>query len=174
MKIVFCGGIHGAGKTTLCEILAPLIAAKHLSAGDLLTESFNEGRDASKNVLDVSRNQRMILQGLDAFNDDTDLLLIDGHFSVLTSTHSIEAVPLGYFADLRPRAMMILDTPVHEVQRQLSTRDDMMYSIGLLRDLRQLELTHGDNVSTVLSIPLKIVSGERVVSQAKEFLENVL
>src|SRR5258705_13818706 len=99
--LVFVGGVHGSGKTTLSRLLAGLIPASHVTAGSLIREASSADHVVTvgtqdKAVPDVDANQAILLRGLAAYQRRTAFdirpLLLDGHFTLVSASGAIESV----------------------------------------------------------------------------------
>ena len=65
-KIIFVGGIHGVGKTTLCRKISEKLLLKHFSASDLISNLKSENIAKDKKVSDVNENQNILLESIKA------------------------------------------------------------------------------------------------------------
>ena len=157
MRLVFVGGIHGAGKTTLARALSLSLDATHYSAGQLLTRRYPDSHGSRKSVTDVEFNQAEILEWLRGVDPSTDVLFLDGHFSLLGPDREIIDVPIEAFESLSPQVLFFVDTSLKEIQARLRIRDDEVYSLELLEDLRSASLRHAKEVSKATGAPLKIL-----------------
>lgn len=100
-KVIFIGGAHGVGKTTVCQALSKMLNLPQVTAGALI----REGRDAVaskhryKNVADMDANQALLLEGLRSRwsheAEEGALLLLDGHFALLDLYGNVVSVPGG-------------------------------------------------------------------------------
>lgn len=168
MKILFVGGVHGVGKSTLCDEIAPDLQANHVSSGDLLQWS-----GASKVVEDLVANQETILNALEHLNPKPETMLLDGHYCLLTDQGRAEPVPLRFFRHLNPVALLLVEADVEEISKRLAKRDGSAPSMAALEELCKLEAKSAQRISEVLGLPLRIVSSNDA-DEAHQFLSEVL
>lgn len=175
MKLVIVGGIHGAGKSSLCRRLAPELGAEWVSAGAALRSVMGTQQRQEKIVADVEGNQEAIARALASTLGGIEKpVLLDGHFVLWKGSNHVEKVPVDYFRALRPVALLIVDTPVGDIKFRLKIRDSKEYSKKELDNFRRAEISHGRAVSQVLSIPLQILPGSDAIETAREFLATLL
>src|SRR5262245_55005538 len=135
-QIVFCGGVHGVGKSSLCRVLAPRIGAVHISAGSLLRTAGLASTHGHA-VSYVWRNQDYLRDALAAQQrriGDRPILL-DGHFCLLSPLHSIRILPLSLFEWLSPVALLIVVDDPSAIVERLVRRDDAHMDPALIRRL---------------------------------------
>lgn len=170
MSLIFVGGIHGAGKTALCEALAESIGAVHYSAGRIIQNRLaaeQTGRD--KTVSDVNANQRALLAAVDELRLSATSILLDGHFTVLSADGGVSEIPVEVFWSLQPRALIVVDTDPEEAAERIRKRDGTIYPRSILEALRDSEIRHAQVVSQALVVPL-LVARDNVLSSAENFL----
>jgi len=176
MKLIMVGGIHGAGKTSLCRALAPVLGAEWVSAGAVLRSAKGgpvPGQD--KVVENVKENQEAIVQVLASTLAGIETpVLLDGHFVLWKGPNQVAEVPVDYFRALDPVALVIMDTPIGVIKHRLNIRDSEAYSRDELNHLRTAEISHGQSVSQALDIPLAILAGPNSIDTAREFLAPLL
>jgi len=134
-RLIFVGGIHGVGKTTLSRRVAAILGAEHVTAGDLIRAAATAPNAAptgisGKSVADVDANQERLLRGLQSYRaerqqSDTQSygLLLDGHFCLLDSTEQVAEIPIGVFDALQPAAVLLVEAVPEVVARRLLDRD---------------------------------------------------
>ncbi|MBK5007366.1 AAA family ATPase [Pseudomonas sp. S32] len=79
--IVFVAGVHGVGKTHLCQALATKTGLRHATASQLIreaTQSVSWKND--KVVTDIESNQDALIVAVDEIMQHEDVLILDGHF----------------------------------------------------------------------------------------------
>src|ERR1700723_873908 len=106
--VLFVGGVHGAGKTTICRQIALAIPAAHVTAGGLIREmgSAAAANPTDKVVSDVDANQELLLQGLERYRAriGADPIVLDGHFTLLGPDETLTEIPVIVFQKIAPRA----------------------------------------------------------------------
>ena len=85
------------------------------------------------------------------------VVLLDGHFSLLSKFSEIEDVPLSTFQGISPLAIFLLKDDPSEISNRLSQRDGEVHKEKLISALQDHEITRANFVSTTLKIPLVIV-----------------
>jgi adenylate kinase len=167
--IVFIGGIHGSGKTTLSVSLAALVPAAHITAGRLIREAAAPGHVVTvgaqgKAVPDVDANQAVLLRGLAAYrarnSGDLRVLLLDGHFSLMNASGGIEDVAIEVFKAIAPVALLLVEAPSVTVYRRLASRAGSPPSVDAIERLAERERDRALTTATDLRIPLWSVTGD--------------
>jgi adenylate kinase len=154
-RIVFVGGAHGVGKTTLCKTIAQSLGVTHRSAGELIKQYREQGQ-SGKQVLGVEENQIALIQALHELA--TEFLILDGHFCVLDSANGVSAIPIQVFEHIDPVAAVVIYDDVTEIQRRLKNRDSVEYDPDVLTRLQSDELNNAHAVCRQLAIPLLAVT----------------
>ena len=95
MKIVFVGGIHGVGKSTVVPQLARRLGIPHLEASDLIRRVSSELVDSVKSVEDLAVNQTRLVEGLHDAAFGHSRLLLNGHYCVLRQGGTIAPIPIS-------------------------------------------------------------------------------
>lgn len=184
--LIFVGGVHGVGKTTLCHCVAKLLGAEHVTAGDLIRSVATESHIASqavegKAVLDVDANQDRLLLGLDAYRANqrhadvqSSRLILDGHFCLLDTAEQIREIPFAVFDAIQPVAVLLVEAQPETVARRLVARDASAFTIETLRALTVLENAHAVFVSSRLQVPLYRASGDEDVESTSRLVAEQL
>ena len=107
-RIVFIGGVHGVGKTTLCNELAARFNIEHFSASNLIAREKEEEHLRNKQVENIAGNQDHLVVAINKYFNSTSWYLLDGHWE-----HPTFAKILAARQDRGVR----LGTPSHDSQR---------------------------------------------------------
>ncbi|WP_372795543.1 AAA family ATPase [Pontiella sp.] len=166
-SFLFVGGIHGVGKTTICQkAFAPLgyccMTASSLMASD------GPRPDKNKRVDDVPGNQTALIEQLSVKRQKHNRLLLDGHFTVLNRLSKIEPINISVFQEMNPSGLLLIKGDSKEISVSLSKRDGEKWTISFLKSLQRAEELHARKVAIELNIPLRIVNrNDKPVSIAK-------
>ena len=183
--IIFVGGVHGAGKTTITRLLADTLGVAHVTAGTLIQEQHGGSETEtieviSKAVTNIQHNQKLLLQALEARwrQDATTPILLDGHFSLFDPDGDVVVIPIEVFTAIRPTAILLVEAKHRTVHHRLLKRDTTAPSLATIVRLAWREREHATNVSASLATPMWILSGdevpERVVATATRHLRPLL
>lgn len=157
--LVFCGGVHGVGKSSLCRALADQMNAVHLSAGALLRAA-GLAKRSQYAVPDVRNNQASIQTALQEFRAEhyDRPIVLDGHFCLLTAQNRIEALPCSLFESLKPAAfLLVVDLP-SAIASRIADRDGTLFEADLIDRFQRREVARAKSISRRLAVPLRVVA----------------
>lgn len=172
--VVFVGGVHGSGKTTLSRVIAEALPATHVTAGALIREAAAPGHVVTvgaqdKAVPDLDANQAVLLRGLSAYQartaDDTRPLLLDGHFTLMNPAGEIVEVPSAVFRAIAPVVVLLVESKAEIVHQRLAGRALEAPSAETIARLAGRERERAIETAASLKIPLFTVAGDGEVEQ---------
>lgn len=178
--IVFVGGIHGAGKTTVSRLLGLALSASHVTAGTLIRES--AGRETitsagigNKAVPDMHANQELLLRGLALYRARTPgPIVLDGHFCLMKPDGTVVAVPRAVFEAIAPVAVVLIESEPAVVHTRLLGRDGAAPQLIAIGSLSERERFEARTVSMALKIPMLAVRGDVPADKASEVAASQL
>ncbi|MEL7552119.1 ATP-binding protein [Pseudomonas protegens] len=151
--VVFIAGIHGVGKTYLCQTLAAATGLRHASASQLIKEErSSQSWGADKLVADIGRNQQALAAAVERLLKDGAPLILDGHFVLKSSAGDLEDLPLETFQSLGLTAIILIETDVQLVAERLAQRDANT-SAGDLQEFMRSERRAALKTSIALNVP---------------------
>jgi len=160
-NISFIGGIHGVGKSTLCNDICASVGYKYLSASEVLKWAEINSDKHNKSVSDISLTQNKLIIGLQQTILSTEKYLLDGHFCLLDSKNTITKIPFDTFEIINPNSLHLVVGDVQEIKNRLESRDSKIYDLKLLEDMQQMESEYATEISNKLSISLSIIKVDR-------------
>ncbi len=155
-NIVFVGGIHGVGKSTLCKRISSNLNLGYLLASKLISDykdKITENHlDCDKFVANLNENQDILIQAVNEMAQPSQKYIMDGHFTLLDSMNTVQTIPLSTYAAIGPIALIVLvdDPPV--IQERLRSRDHKDYDLDLLETMQNQEIKHAEYVGCELKI----------------------
>jgi adenylate kinase len=170
--LIFIGGIHGVGKTTLCKRIQNDLKITHLSSSDLIAEIKNE-KFASKNIKNVTGNQDLLLEALSKHQMEK-IHLLDGHFCLLNSRESVVKIPLNTFKNLNPTAIILIIDITENIIRRLNKRDNKSYSYEFIDSFQTSEIEYSKKVAENLRIPIYIFKQDEGYGKFKKVILTLL
>jgi adenylate kinase len=158
-NIYFIGGIHGAGKGTICKQIVEKLDIVHLTASEVLKWSDISEKE-NKIVQDIDLTQDLLITNLMKMISQDKQYLLDGHYCLLNRNNEPERINMFTFSKLKPRLFIVVIEDVFKVKERLEKRDKREYDIDFLKKFQQLEIEYSEFLSNELNIPLiKIVNG---------------
>lgn len=157
-RVIFISGVHGVGKTTLCEKFRDLKGVQHRSASQLIREAKAEALAIKgKAVKDIEGNQKLLADAVRKLRATGTILLLDGHFALLDTDNQPQALNTSVFAELGISAVIAVHDNSNAIASRLAMRDGQAMSIKAIKELQTLELIQADRVSRDLCIPFSLV-----------------
>ncbi len=163
-SMLFVGGIHGVGKSTMCRKAFGPLGYQCETASSLIAA---HGRriDKGKRVKNASDNQIALLEQLRYAKERYCRLLLDGHFTLIDSRGEIEPIDAGVFEAMNPRQLILIKGDTEEISRRLAARDNNKWDASFLAKFQEAEEEHARYVSEKIQVPLRIF--ENTISYAK-------
>ncbi|WP_099545580.1 ATP-binding protein [Maribacter sp. 4G9] len=155
-RIAFIGGIHGVGKSTICQHICRVLNMKYLSASELLKWEDISDDAKNKKVKDIHFTQNRLIAGLTNAIQKEQYYLLDGHFCLLNEKAEVEKISMDVFKQINPKALGLILGDITEIKTRLALRDNKNYDFELLEQLQNSELDYAKEISVALKIPLYI------------------
>jgi adenylate kinase len=155
-SLIFVGGIHGVGKTTICRKAFAPLGYCCMTASSLIA-SYGRLTDKNKRVDDVQGSQTELIEQLAVERRKHNRLLLDGHFTLLNSQSQIEPIDISVFQEMNPSQLLLVKGDSREISVCLSERDGKKWTISFLKSFQKAEELHALKVARVLNVPLSIV-----------------
>lgn len=170
-KIIFIGGIHGAGKGTFCAKLSNALGLTHFSSSELINWTKISSKE-NKTVSNIQDTQNRLIESLNSLLENHKTYILDGHFSLLNSEHKPVTVPFETFKLINPCAIVLVIENVEVIYNRLNIRDKVSYNLDLLKKFQSFENQRAHEIANKLEIDLKIYKNN--YEEALEFIKNKL
>jgi adenylate kinase len=152
-NIIFVGGIHGVGKTTLCEHLCSKLNIEHHSASSLISKIKQVEFSSNKQTSDVKENQDDLIVAINKFLSPNKHYLLDGHFCLLDTHKNVIKIPKSTYTAMSPIAIILLHDDITNIYSRLAGRDKEHHSMDLLELFQEKEISYSKTISEDLGIP---------------------
>ncbi len=173
-NIIFIGGIHGVGKSTICHHICSELNIEYLSASELLKwKDINENAE-NKKVENIPFTQNRLITGIKETVQKDKKYLLDGHYCLFNKDNEVENISLDTFKQIKPIAFILISGDISEIKQRLETRDNKPYEYKLLEHLQNSELAYSKSLSEILNIPLYIEKNDdylNVIDSLREIIE---
>lgn len=173
-KAIFMGGIHGVGKTTLCELILKQTGIKFYTASSLIKRVRAELVESGvKKVADINNNQQVLLSGIEMYVESGPYYVLDGHFCLLNSSGEVTRIPPETFSAISPSAIVCVSDRVDVIRSRISGRDDVDYDEGLLSEFLSEESKYASELASSLRVPFLHFDNRESVNGLLQFIESV-
>lgn len=158
--LVFVGGIHGVGKSTLCSsATCQEVGFVHLTASDLIRKASSGASPwVDKKVSDIGENQEVLANVLSELRHKDKKYVLDGHFTLLDGMGNFQDIPLATFKAIHPDRLIVITELPKIVAQRLKNRDEQNYDEKLLSEMQNAEILHAQRIGKALKIPVQIIS----------------
>ncbi len=175
-RAIFIGGIHGVGKTTLCEELTMKMNIKHYSASSLIKMLNQEydGNNQDKKVQNISDNQNLLMLAINQYIDQTAFYFLDGHFCLLDSKSTISMIPKEIFESIKPIGIIVLHDSIRNISKRITNRDRVEYDNNLLFSFQESEIEYSGYIANALQIPHMSFNMSNDIQIIIDFVTNLI
>lgn len=154
---IFVGGVHGSGKTTLCERIQKELNCHYISASKLLN-----WKKIEKNVEDITANQQILKKLLKEKIRGEECYLIDGHFALWNNQFQCEKVSVDFFYELNIISIIFVKEEHAVVRERIVSKTKMNVSMDDVIRLSKAEYDQARCVAEKLGVPIYEVSPSNV------------
>jgi len=171
--IIFVGGIHGVGKSTVCDQLCLASNIIHISASNLIKWSEINSDPKNKTVNNIEDTQQRLLRGLNEVVQKDTSYLLDGHFCLLNKNAEVSKIPLSLFQSINPVLLCLITGNIIEIKRNIEQRDNRIYDFDLLQQMQKEEFQHATFIASELGIGL-ILGTKEDFKDIQESINTIL
>lgn len=157
--MIFLGGVHGVGKSSMCSEVAQNIGLSVFGASAVIrAERQVPSADSRTTVGDVRGNQELLVQGVrKRLAESVGTFLLDGHFVLRTLDGAIERIDTEIYVALGVNHIICIRDDPQAIARRLLDRDGVMHRVDDISILQSEELDHAAHVCRQLKIQLAVI-----------------
>ena len=171
MEYILLVGVHGVGKTTLLENLKKDVQFVALSISDLIRQAGNKIQSTDKFTKGIANNQELWKQELATYPfKDNDVVILDGHFTLLNHSKEIVELPFSTFDGLEiSKIILKIEHPV-VIRERLEIRDSQNWEKELIESFQNREQNRALEFSRLKNIPVFTYDSDLKLEELKQFL----
>lgn len=157
--MIFLGGVHGVGKTSMCAGAFERFGLKTISASSIIrSEREYPSSDSRTAVSNVGGNQELLVRGVRRLMaENPGRYLLDGHFALRTQAGNIEEIDADVFKAIGVNGLICLFDDPAAIAQRLVDRDGVIHDASAISELQSAELRSAETVSRSLQLGLKLV-----------------
>lgn len=153
-NILFVGGIHGVGKSTICKQLCVDLDVNYLSASDVLKWKDINIDKKNKKVTNIPGTQDRLIAGLNNVITPDNYYILDGHFCLFDANAIVTKIPFDTFKIINPLSLTVITGNLDDVLNGLQSRDQKSYTYESLSNMQKLEMEYAQELSDLLKVKL--------------------
>lgn len=154
--LIFLGGVHGVGKSTLCNEIFTKHGYPCVTASSLIKSYTAINQD--KTVKNIEDNQQKLLTQLALEKKRHEKIVLDGHYCIINLDKEIIPIELNIFSEINPSALLLLKDCPKKIVSRLKNRDLHDWDESFIKNFQEAEESHAIYLSKELQVPLQIIS----------------
>lgn len=152
-NLIFIGGVHGVGKTAICNELVSTYQIPAYSASSIISELKNQNFPSDKLIPDIDVNQALLIEGLKGVKAMEKAFILDGHFCLINEKRTISKIAETVFQEIKPIACIVVTDIVNNIVERLKMRDSVDYEPSFIEHFQNEEINHAVFLARKLNIP---------------------
>ena len=169
--MIFLSGIHGAGKSYLCNDLNKYNISTY-SASHLIAEYKKETYTPIKLTNDIDGNPYALIKAINSLNDVNQYVL-DGHLCLLNGETKISRINSDVIIQLNPQMILNKVSDPSEIFKRLKQRDNKKYNINFLESFQNEEIQYARELSEILKIKLLTIDDDFKIDEIVKIIRRV-
>lgn len=151
-QLIFIGGVHGVGKTTISNDLVARYQIPAYSASRIISDLKNQNLPSDKLIPDIDVNQALLIEGLRKVKPIEEFFILDGHFCLINENRTISKISETVFQELEPIAFIVVTDTVNSIGERLKKRDTIHYPLDFIKQFQEEEIKHAIFLAHKLNI----------------------
>lgn len=157
-NVIFIGGVHGVGKTTLCKDISSILNIEHYSSSELIAKLHKNNVRKDKIVEDVKINQNILIDAINEYIDKEEICLLDGHFCLINQNGLIEKIPEDTFKSIEILHIIVLVDDAKVISQRIQARDaNSSYSSEFINNLQKCEINYAEYISKEINVKFDVI-----------------
>lgn len=173
-KIIFLGGVHGVGKTSLCNKMCEELSIEGYSASNLIKRVKNVKFPTNKHSEEINGNQDTLIVAVNKYIRCKTACLLDGHFCLLNEKGVVIQIPASTFSSLSPIAIIVLSDEPSSIHKRVQNRDGNVFEVDNIAAFQEREIMYSKIVSVSLGVPYLLANPFAEEEKIKDFLRNLI
>ncbi len=153
-NISFIGGIHGVGKSTICNDLCSKLDIEYLSASAVLKWADLNQDAKNKKVENIVVTQDRLIEGLINTVKRESRYLLDGHYCLFDKAGKVTKVPFETFETISPLSLHLITGDIGAIKQRIEERDMRGYDYHALKEMQDQEIAYAKELSLKLNVKL--------------------
>ncbi|WP_455150393.1 ATP-binding protein [Schaalia odontolytica] len=171
--MIILAGVHGVGKSYLCERLQQELGILTYAASTLIASYKECELPKDKLTKDINDNQQHLIKAIETIKATTTKFILDAHFCLHDENGNIVRIHEDVFVKLKPKAILLLTDDPHTIAKRRKERDGAIVDTHRIETHQQAEYEHSLAIATKLNIPHQIYKVKEAHIQVYTFIKNL-
>lgn len=168
--MIFLGGVHGVGKSSLCSKMHERTGIPYYTASELIRNFKKDSLTQSKLTRNIDDNQHILIECVEQIPEKE--FILDGHFCLLNENQQVCQVDKSIIKRLNPSLILIKTSTPNEIRKRLIERDCQSYDVELITRFQNAELNYAQLMADFLDIPMAEITDSSSLEQVYEMIRS--
>lgn len=161
--MIFLGGVHGTGKTSLCSKVHKRTGIPYFTASELIRDFKKNSLTQSKLTRNIDDNQHILIKCVEQIPKIE--FILDGHLCLLDENQQICKINRDIIKQLNPSIILIKTSMPNEIRKRLIERDGQSYDVDLITRFQDTELNCAQEMAIFLDVPMVEITDNSSLEQ---------
>lgn len=168
--MIFLGGVHGTGKTSLCSKVHKRTGIPYFTASELIRDFKKNRLTQSKLTRNIDDNQHILIKSVEQIPKKE--FILDGHLCLLNENQQICKINRDIIKQLNPSIILVKTSMPNVIRERLIEQDGQSYDVDLITRFQDTELNYAQEMARFLDIPIVEITDSSSLEQVYEVIRR--
>lgn len=174
-SVIFIAGVHGVGKSYICNQVKQRYNINHYSASKLIEGEKKQDFGSNKKIDQINENQDYLLNALAKLPFSNKPILLDGHFCIVNKHSEIIVLPYNTISSISPIGIILIVNSPNKIYKRIVQRDGKSdFNLEFIQKLQDKELLSAQDFKSKYNVPYYEHHGDNSIDYLETFIESII